>query len=142
MSLELSGKIIEKHDTQVINDTYNKRTFVIQPEGERDKPVQFEIFGKIDNGDKPQKVLMIDRFNIGDDVKVMFSLSSNFWEQGQKWFTKADAFGVFPVNQGQMSGPAPAPYQSQTPQIQQPTKTHQPVMPSFESMDGSEEVPF
>ncbi len=124
MSLELTGKIIEKHETQVINDTYNKRTFVIQPDGERDKPVQFEIFGKIDNGDKPQKVLMLDRFQIGEDVKVMFSISSNFWEQGQKWFTKADAFGVFPLNQPQMGGPAPLPYQqpaAPTPYIPNPS---------------------
>jgi hypothetical protein len=79
---------------------------------------------------------MIDRFNIGDDVKVMFSLSSNFWEQGQKWFTKADAFGVFPINQGQMSGPAPAPYQQPAPAPYQA-----PATPQF-SPDDSQEIPF
>ncbi len=136
MNYESIGKLIEKGDTQVISDAYNKRTFVIQPDGDYDKPIQFEIFGKVDSGDKPQKVLMLDRFQIGEEVKVMFSISSNFWEGGGKWFTKCDAFAVHPAQQGQMAGAPPAPYQQPA-----PTATYPPVPNPNESMPD-EEVPF
>jgi Domain of unknown function (DUF3127) len=93
MSLEVTGKLLVKYDTQQVNDRFKKREFVIE--------LAEEINGNVyTNYAKMQlvqnKCEIIDRFNVGDSVKVSFNLKGNKWEKDGKtnYITNLDAWRV------------------------------------------------
>lgn len=101
MSLEVTGKLVVKYDTQVVNDRFKKREFVIE--------MAEEINGNVyTNYAKMQlvqnKCEIIDRYNIGDNVKVSFNIKGNKWERDGKvnYITNLDAWRV------EAAGAAPA----------------------------------
>ncbi len=93
MSLEVTGKLLAKFDTQQVSEKFKKREFVIE--------LSEEINGNIyTNFAKMQLVQnkcdIIDRFKEGDIVKVAFNIKGNKWEKDGKvnYITNLDAWRV------------------------------------------------
>jgi hypothetical protein len=104
MSLEVTGKLAVKYDTQQVNERFKKREFVLE--------ISEEINGNVyTNYAKMQlvqnKCEILDRFNEGDSVKVSFNLKGNKWEKDGKvnYITNLDAWRV---ESAAMGAPAPA----------------------------------
>lgn len=108
MSLEVTGKLLLKYDTQQISEKFKKREFVLE--------LAEEINGNIyTNYAKMQliqnKCDIIDRFNAGDAVKVSFNIKGNKWERDGKvnYITSLDAWRIESAAAGAPSSqPAPA----------------------------------
>ena len=93
MSLEVTGKLLVKYETQQVSEKFKKREFVIE--------LAEEINGNIyTNFAKMQLVQnkcdIIDRFREGDMVKVSFNIKGNRWERDGKvnYITNLDAWRV------------------------------------------------
>ncbi len=95
MSLEVSGKLLVKYDTQQVNDKFKKREFVIE--------LAEEINGNVyTNYAKLQLVQnkcdIVDRFNVGDVVKVSFNIKGNSYVDKKdgttKYITNLDAWRI------------------------------------------------
>ena len=91
MSLEVTGKLLVKYDTQQVSEKFKKREFVLE--------LAEEINGNIyTNFAKMQLVQnkcdIIDRFNVGDTVRVSFNIKGNKWERDGKvnYITNLDAW--------------------------------------------------
>ncbi|MCW3122734.1 MAG: hypothetical protein JWQ38_2226 [Flavipsychrobacter sp.] len=91
MSLEVTGKLLVKYDTQQVSDKFKKREFVLE--------LAEEINGNIyTNFAKMQlvqnKCEIIDRFKEGELVKVSFNIKGNRWERDGKvnYITNLDAW--------------------------------------------------
>lgn len=95
MSLEVTGKLIQKYDTVQVSEKFKKREFVVE--------LSEEINGNIYvNPAKMQlvqnKCEIIDRFNKGDMVKVSFNIKGNSYvdktDGSTKYITNLDAWRV------------------------------------------------
>jgi len=93
MSLEVTGKLLAKYETQQVSEKFKKREFVLE--------LAEEINGNIyTNFAKMQLVQnkcdIIDRFKEGDLVKVSFNIKGNRWERDGKvnYITNLDAWRV------------------------------------------------
>lgn len=93
MSYELTGKLIAKFDVAQRSETFKVREFVVEKTE--------EINGKsISNFIKFQCVQdrtnIVDRVNIGDEIKVYFNLKGTRWEKDGKvsYFTNLDAWRI------------------------------------------------
>lgn len=133
MSLELEGKIIRKLDVQTgvsARGNWSKQEFIIEyQEGNFPSQVCFNVWGE-------DKVKDLERFNIGDQVKVSFNLSSR--EYNNRWYTDVRAWRI-----ELMSGQGGAQTQPQAPAQQAPVQSAPaPVAP--EAGDGSDDddLPF
>jgi Domain of unknown function (DUF3127) len=91
MSYELTGKLIAKYDTVQRTETFKVREFAVEKTD--------EINGRtITNYVKFQcvqdKTTIIDRVNIGDEIKVYFNIKGTKWEKDGKtsYFTNLDAW--------------------------------------------------
>ena len=112
MSLEVSGKLLLKYDAQQVSEKFKKREFVVE--------LAEEINGNIyTNFAKMQlvqnKCEIIDRFNVGDPVKVSFNIKGTAYVDKKdgmtKYITNLDAWRVEPAGAAPASGnsqPAPA----------------------------------
>ena len=108
MSLEVTGKLLVKYETQQVSDKFKKREFVIE--------LAEEINGNIyTNFAKMQLVQnkcdIIDRFKEGELVKVSFNIKGNRWERDGKvnYITNLDAWRVESATAGATNNAAPAP---------------------------------
>jgi hypothetical protein len=93
MSYELTGKLIAKYDTMQRSETFKTREFVIEKSD--------DIGGRtITNFVKFQciqeKTNIIDRINIGDEVKVYFNIKGSKWEKEGRtnYITNLDAWRI------------------------------------------------
>jgi len=93
MRYELTGKLIAKFDVAQRSETFKVREFVVEKTD--------EINGKsISNFIKFQCVQdrtnIVDRVNIGDEIKVYFNLKGTRWEKDGKvsYFTNLDAWRI------------------------------------------------
>ncbi len=91
MSYEIIGKLVAKFDIVQRTETFKTREFVIEKTE--------DINGRtITNFVKFQcvqdKTAMPDRFNIGDDVKVLFNIKGTKWNKDGKdnYITNLDAW--------------------------------------------------
>lgn len=91
MSYEVTGKLIAKYDTVERTPTFKTREFVLEHTQ--------QISGRdITNYIKMQcvqdRTTMVDRFNIGDMVKVFFNLRGSKWSRDGKenYITNLDAW--------------------------------------------------
>ena len=117
MAFDVTGKLVAKFDTVQRTATFKTREFVIE--------TSEDINGRIiTNYVKFQSVqdrtAIIDRFNIGDTVKVHFNLRGSRWEKnGQvNYITNLDAWRI--ENAGMASGASaavnePAPFGTPVP---------------------------
>lgn len=136
MSLEITGRICVKYDTQVISDKFSKREFVLE--------LQEEINGTTyTNYAKMQLVktrcTYIDNFNVGDTVKVLFNVVGNKWERDGKvnYITSLDVWKIEAAN---TSNRQPAPSQQQ-PQ-QQPQQSHPYNQEVDNNLNPDSDLPF
>ncbi|HEX8331612.1 MAG TPA: DUF3127 domain-containing protein [Segetibacter sp.] len=100
MSYEIIGKLTARYDAVQRTETFKTREFVIEKTD--------DINGRaITNYVKFQcvqdKTSMLDRFNIGDEVKVQFNLKGSKWEKDGKvnYITNLDAWRMESVKLGQ-----------------------------------------
>lgn len=104
MSYELTGKLIAKFDTVQRTETFKVREFAVEKNE--------DINGRtITNYAKFQcvqdKTTIIDRVNIGDEIKVYFNIKGSKWEKDGKvnYFTNLDAWRIEQILQpGSNSG--------------------------------------
>ena len=99
MSYEITGKLAAKYDTNQVSEKFKKREFVLE--------IAEEINGNTyTNYAKLQLVQnkcdIIDRFNLGDNLKVSFNVKGNRWEKDGKvnFITNLDAWRVEAMNEG------------------------------------------
>lgn len=93
MSYELTGKLVAKFDTVQRTETFKVREFAVEKTE--------DINGRtITNYAKFQcvqdKTTIIDRVNIGDEIKVYFNIKGSKWEKDGKinYFTNLDAWRI------------------------------------------------
>lgn len=99
MSYELAGKLIAKYDTVQRTETFKTREFVLEKSE--------DINGRtITNYIKFQaiqdKTNLLDKLNIGDEVKVYFNIKGSKWEKDGKtnYITNLDAWRIEQLLQG------------------------------------------
>lgn len=105
MGFDITGKIVAKFDTIQRSATFKTREFVVE--------TNEDINGRtITNFVKFQTVQdrtgILDRFNIGDTVKVHFNIKGSRWEKnGQvNYITNLDAWRIEQMSIGSTSGNA------------------------------------
>src|SRR5215203_5238465 len=98
MSYELTGKLVAKFDAVQKSATFKTREFAVEKTD--------DIGGRtISNYVKFQcvqdKTTIIDRVNIGDEIKVHFNIKGTKWEKDGKinYFTNLDAWRIEQVAQ-------------------------------------------
>lgn len=99
MSYELTGRLVARFDIVQRTETFKTREFVIEKTE--------DIGGRtVTNYVKFQcvqdKTAMPDRFNIGDEVKVLFNLKGSKWTKDGKdnYITNLDAWRMETVKLG------------------------------------------
>ena len=97
MSYEITGKLVARFDIVQRTETFKTREFVIEKSE--------DINGRtITNYVKFQcvqdKTAMVDRYNIGDDVKVQFNLRGTKWVKDgrENYITNLDAWRMESVS--------------------------------------------
>jgi hypothetical protein len=93
MSLEVTGKLAVKYDTQQVKESFRKREFVIELSDEINGNV-YTNFAKMQL--VQSKCDILDRYNVGDQIKVSFNLKGNRWEKDGKvnYITNLDAWRI------------------------------------------------
>ena len=93
MSYELTGKLFIKFDTQQKTETFKTREFVVEKSE--------DINGKlITNYIKFQclqeRTGIVDRVNVGDEIKVHFNIKGSKWEKNGSvsYFNNLDAWRI------------------------------------------------
>jgi hypothetical protein len=91
MGIEVTGKLYAINDIQQVTERFQKREFVVEMTDNPKYPqyVLFQLTGnRVDN---------IDGFNVGDDVKVDFSLRGREWKSPSgdvKYFNSLDVWTI------------------------------------------------
>ncbi len=106
MSYELTGKLVARFDIVQRTENFKTREFVVEKSE--------DINGRtITNYVKFQcvqdKTAMPDRFNIGDDVKVLFNIKGTKWVKDGKenYITNLDAWRMETMKLGGMADNTP-----------------------------------
>ena len=92
MAFELTGKLIEKFDTQEISEKFKKREFVIEfqdnPNLSFSESIKFQL--------TQDRCNLMDNYQIGQDLKVSFNLRGRKWEKDGKasYFTNLEAWRI------------------------------------------------
>src|ERR1700677_3579092 len=93
MSYELAGKLVAKYETVQRSATFKTREFVVEKSE--------DIGGRsITNFVKFQwvqdKTAIVDKVNVGDDIKVHFNIKGTRWEKEGKlnYITNLDAWRI------------------------------------------------
>lgn len=109
MSFEISGKLIEKYDTQVISDRFKKREFVI--EIKESTPNGFEYVETIKFQLTQDKCESLDSMTLGEDITIHFNIKGKRWEKnGQvNYFNNLDAWRVEKQVNGGEKAPSASP---------------------------------
>ncbi len=101
MALELEGRIARKLNVQTgtsARGAWSKQEFIFEyQEGNFPTQVCMNVWGE-------DKVRELEKFQIGDKVKVSFNLSSR--EYNGRWYSDIRAWRIEPVG---ANAPAPAP---------------------------------
>jgi len=92
MAFEITGKLIDRFETQNVSDKFKKREFVIEY---RDNPnMSFSEMLKFQL--TQDRCSLIDAYTIGQDIKVSFNLKGRRWEKdgNVNYFTNLEAWKV------------------------------------------------
>lgn len=101
MGFDVTGKLVAKYDTVQRTETFRTREFVIE--------TTEDISGRtINNYIKFQSIQdrtsLVDRFNVGDLIKVHFNIKGSKWEKNgnTNYITNLDAWRIeqTSMNQG------------------------------------------
>ena len=91
MGMEISGKVHVINEAQQVTERFRKREFVLEL-SENARFPQFVIFQL--TGDRCER---IDDFEVGDEVRVEFSLRGREWNSprgGVKYFNSLDVWNI------------------------------------------------
>lgn len=112
MSFEISGKLIEKYDTQEVSATFKKREFVIEKSENNGGQVftdqiKFQL--------TQNRCDILDPQQLGDEVKVTFNIRGRKWEKDGKvsYFTNLEAWRIEKMVTEQGAGAIPPPEEPQ-----------------------------
>jgi single-strand DNA-binding protein len=89
MSFEVEGKLYKIFDTQQVSNSFQKREFVLNVDGQYPQLVAFQLV--------QDKCSLIDDFRVNDLVKVYFDLRGREWQSPQgelKYFNSLNAWKV------------------------------------------------
>ncbi|OJV50884.1 MAG: hypothetical protein BGO31_10435 [Bacteroidetes bacterium 43-16] len=144
MALEVTGKLIEVQPTQQIKENFSKREFVIEISQQTNTGMTFTNFASFQLVNNACS--LIDRFQVGQDVRVSFDIRGNRWEKdGQvRYITNLNAWRVDPAGMAQQAPPQQGyNQQAQYPQQQFNQNPPQPGTgaPSFDP-GGADDLPF
>jgi hypothetical protein len=108
MAFDVTGKLIAKFETVQRTETFRTREFVIE--------TTEDIGGRIINNyikfqSVQDRTQLVDRFNVGDTVKVHFNIKGTRWEKnGQvNYITNLDAWRIEQVSMQQDAAPPASP---------------------------------
>jgi len=106
MAFDVTGKLIAKYDMVQRTETFRTREFVVE--------TTEDIGGRIINNyikfqSVQDRTQLVDRFNVGDNIKVHFNIKGTRWEKnGQvNYITNLDAWRIEQVSM-QQDAPAAA----------------------------------
>lgn len=92
--METTGKIKVIFDTETVSDKFKKREFVLTIDESTPYPqhISFQV--------TQDKVVFLDQFEEGNEVKVQFNLRGREWNgaQGIKYFNTLEAWRIESVN--------------------------------------------
>lgn len=96
MSYELTGKLIAKYDTIQRTESFKIREFAVEKTddiGGR-SVTSYAKFQAVQD-----KTAILDKFNIGDEIKIHFNIRGSKWEKDGKtsYFTNLDAWRIEPL---------------------------------------------
>ena len=129
--MEVTGIIKVKFDTNVVSERFKKRDFVltVEPGSPYPQHVSFQLV--------QDKVSMLDNFNVGDEVKVLFNLKGREWTSPQgevKYFNTIDAWRMEKIGAGQSQSQPAANQNSGNKENNNP--------PVFTSTSADDDLPF
>lgn len=97
MSFELTGKLVEKFDTEKITESFRKREFVVEKvetvgASEFTDLVKFQL--------TQDRCDLLDGFNSGESIKISFNIRGRKWEKNGKvsYFTNLEAWKIEKVS--------------------------------------------
>jgi hypothetical protein len=128
MSYELTGKLISKSDTLQRTETFKVREFALE---KTDDIGGRSIVNYVKFQCVQDKTEIVDKVNIGDNVKVYFNIKGTKWEKDGKtsYFTNLDAWRI-----EQILNPT---------QVQQSNNTSAlESLDNFTSNDVADDLPF
>ncbi|MEO5943442.1 MAG: DUF3127 domain-containing protein [Ferruginibacter sp.] len=103
MSYELTGKLVAKYDTVQRTETFKTREFAVEKTEDINGRtiVNYAKFQCVQD-----KTAIIDRVNIGDEIKVYFNIKGSKWEKDGKtnYITNLDAWRIEQILQTSTSG--------------------------------------
>lgn len=106
MSYELTGKLIAKYDTVQRTESFKTREFVVEKSDDINGRtiVSYAKFQCVQD-----KTAMLDRSNIGDNVKVYFNIKGSRWERDGKtnYITNLDAWRIEQIGNAGTSAQPP-----------------------------------
>ena len=104
MAMELEGRIVRKLNVQSgtsARGAWAKQEFIFEyQEGNYPSQVCMNVWGE-------DKVRDLDKYQVGDKVKISFNLSSR--EYNGRWYTDVRAWRIEPAGQQPAGYAAPAP---------------------------------
>jgi hypothetical protein len=92
MAFEITGKLIEKFETQNVSEKFKKREFVIEyqdnPNLSFSEMLKFQL--------TQDRCGLIDTYEIGQEIKVGFNLKGRRWEKegNVNYFTNLEAWKI------------------------------------------------
>lgn len=98
MNYELTGKLVVKYDTMQKSATFKTREFAVE---KTDDIGGRTVTNYVKFQSVQDKTSIIDKVNIGDEIKVHFNIKGTKWEKDGKtsYFTNLDAWRIELVSQ-------------------------------------------
>ena len=99
MSFEITGKLIAKYDTVQRTETFKTREFVIEKSEDIGGRV---IINYVKFQSVQDKTALLDRYNLGDDIKIQFNIKGTKWNKSgvDNYITNLDAWRIEAVKLG------------------------------------------
>ena len=103
MSYELTGKLVAKYDIVQRTETFKTREFAVEKSDDINGRT---ILNYVKFQCVQDKTAIIDRVNIGDEIKVYFNIKGSKWEKDGKtnYITNLDAWRIEQILQTASSG--------------------------------------
>ena len=128
MSYELTGKLIAKYDTVQRTESFKTREFAVEKSDDFNGRtiLNYAKFQCVQD-----KTAILDKVNIGDDVKVYFNIKGSKWEKEGKtnYITNLDAWRI-----EQILNPSSG-------QKETNTEAMEPI-DNFTAQEGTDDLPF
>ncbi len=119
MNFEITGRLHEKYETQVISDKFRKREFILEIKETGNNGFEFIEYIKFQL--TQDRCMLIDSLTPGDELKVTFNLRGRKWEKDGTvtYFTNLEAWKIEKTQQTDKpltaSGPAGSSTESDVP---------------------------